>query len=146
MAGEVVATASAADAAYVRALGAHRIVDARSSGFEQGLGVFDVVLDTIGGEPQERSFALLKPGGVMVSAVSTPDREKAARHGVRAFFFLVEVSAERLAGIAALVVAGELRTSVGDVLPLDAARLAHEMLEGKPHKRGKIVLAADTSA
>ncbi|HVY54737.1 MAG TPA: hypothetical protein VHC46_03180 [Thermodesulfobacteriota bacterium] len=31
-------------------------------------------------------------------------------------------------------------TNVGEVLPLTDARLAHEMLAGKPHKRGKIVL------
>jgi hypothetical protein len=32
---------------------------------------------------------------------------------------------------------------VGDVLPLGEARIAHEMLAGKPHKRGKIVLTVD---
>ena len=47
---------------------------------------------------------------------------------------------------AALIDAGELTTSVGDVLPLSAARVAHEMLAGKPHKRGKIVLTVDGSA
>ncbi len=143
VAGEVVATASANDAGYVRELGAHRVVDARSSRFEAGVGDVDVVLDTVGGDPQERSFALLKPGGVLVSAVSTPDQERAARHGVRAFFFLVEVSTERLEDLAARIAGGQLRTSVGEVLPLHSARLAHEMLEGKPHERGKIVLAVD---
>ena len=44
-----------------------------------------------------------------------------------------------------LIESGELTTSVGDVLPLSAARVAHEMLAGKPHKRGKIVLTVDTS-
>jgi hypothetical protein len=32
---------------------------------------------------------------------------------------------------------------VGEVLPLANVRLAHEMLAGKPHKPGKIVLAVD---
>ena len=77
--------------------------------------------------------------------MSAPDPQKAARHGVRALFFLVEVSSERLERIASLIEAGELATSVGDVLPLSAARTAHEMLAGKPHKRGKIVLAVDAS-
>ena len=98
------------------------------------------MLDTIGGDAQDRSFAVLKPGGVLVSAGATPDQEKAARRGVQALFFLVEVASRRLEQIAALIEAGELTTSVGDVLPLTAARLAHEMLAGKPHKRGKIVL------
>jgi NADPH:quinone reductase-like Zn-dependent oxidoreductase len=64
---------------------------------------------------------------------------------VRAVFFLVEVSSRRLEQIAALIEAGELTTSVGEVLPLAAARIAHEMLAGKPHKPGKIVLTVDAS-
>jgi NADPH:quinone reductase-like Zn-dependent oxidoreductase len=69
--------------------------------------------------------------------------QKAERHGVRAFFFLVEVSSRVLAAVADLIAAGDLQTRVGDVLPLAEARIAHEMLAGKPHKRGKIVLAVD---
>lgn len=121
---------------------AREVIDARTIRLDELTGI-DVVLDTIGGDIQDRSFAVLKPGGVLVSAVSTPDQQKAARHGVRALFFLVEVTSRRLDDIAALVEAGELHTNVGDVLPLAEARLAHEMLAGKPHKPGKIVLAVD---
>jgi NADPH:quinone reductase-like Zn-dependent oxidoreductase len=135
---EVVATTFSKDVAYVQTLGANRVIDVQTSRFEEVLTDVDVVLDTIGGDTQDRSFAVLKPGGVLVSAV-------AARHGVRALFFLVEVTSRRLEQIASLFEAGELTTRVGDVLPLAAARLAHEMLAGKPHKPGKIVLAVDGS-
>ena len=140
---EVVATGSTVDAEYVRTLGADHVVDPRTSRFEHDVAGVDVVLDTIGGDTQDRSFAALKPGGVLVSAVSEPDQQKAARHGVRALFFLVEITSRRLEDIAALIEAEELRTRIGDVLPLAAARTAHEMLAGKPHKRGKIVLTVD---
>ncbi len=149
---DVVATALSADVGYVRTLGAHRVIDVETQRFEDALsGVWfeeiqsgvDVVLDTVGGEAQDRSFAVLNPGGVLVSSVAAPDQEKAARHGVRALFFLVDVSSRRLEQIAALIEGGELSTSVGDVLPLSAARVAHEMLAGRPHKRGKIVLTVD---
>lgn len=143
---EVVATAFSRDIAYVQALGADQVIDVQTSRFEEVIADVDVVLDTIGGETQDRSFTVLKPGGVLVSAVAAPDQQKAARQGVQALFFLVEVSSERLDRIAALIDAGELTTSVGDVLPLSAARVAHEMLAGKPHKRGKIVLTVDGSA
>jgi NADPH:quinone reductase-like Zn-dependent oxidoreductase len=142
---EVVATAYPGDIAYVQALGADRVVDVQKTPFEEVVADVDVVLDTIGGDTQDRSFAVLKPGGVMVSAVAAPDQQKAARLGVRALFFLVQVSSQRLEQIASLIEAGELATSVGDVLPLSAARTAHEMLAGKPHKRGKIVLTVDGS-
>jgi NADPH:quinone reductase-like Zn-dependent oxidoreductase len=143
LAREVVATAASDDAEYVRMLGADRVIDFHSTRFEEALTDVDVVLDTIGGETQERSFTVLQPGGVLVSAVSEPDPQKAAQRGVRALFFLVEVSSPRLEQIAALIDAGELHTRVGDVLPLADARIAHEMLAGKPHKRGKIVLTVD---
>jgi NADPH:quinone reductase-like Zn-dependent oxidoreductase len=141
VAGEVVATTSSKDVAYVQTLNPDRVVDVQTSRFEDLVGKVDVVLDTVGGDTQDRSFSVLTPGGVLVSAVSEPDQSKAASHGVRAFFFLVEVSSSRLERLTAWVEAGMLRTNVGDVLPLREARLAHEMLAGKPHKRGKIVLA-----
>lgn len=143
---EVIATAFSGDIAYVQALGADRVIDVQKSRFEDELTDVDVVLDTVGGDTQDRSFAVLKPGGVLVSTVVAPDEQKAARHGIRSLFFLVEVSTWRLEQIASLIEAGELTTSVGDVLPLSAARTAHEMLAGKPHKRGKIVLSVDASA
>jgi hypothetical protein len=48
------------------------------------------------------------------------------------------VTTAQLQQIASLI--GGLRVSVGDLLGLTDARLAHEMLSGKPHKAGKIVL------
>jgi len=142
---DVIATAFSDDVAYVQALGADRVIDVKKSRFEEGLSDVDVVLDTIGGDTQYRSFAVLKPGGALVSSVAPPDQQTAARRNVRARFFLVDVSSRRLEQLAALIDAGGLTTSVGDVLPLAEARTAHEMLAGKPHKRGKIVLRVSES-
>ena len=50
------------------------------------------------------------------------------------------MTTERLNKIGELIDAGELDTEVGEVLWLDEARQAHEMLEGAPHRRGKIVI------
>lgn len=140
---EVIATTSSSETDYVRMLGANRVIDVQTESFDELLNDVDVVLDTVGGDTQDRSFAVLKRGGVLVSAVSAPDQHKAVQQDVRALFFLVDVSTRRLEQIAAFFEAGELRTRVGDVLPLTDARVAHEMLAGKPHKRGKIVLAVD---
>jgi NADPH:quinone reductase-like Zn-dependent oxidoreductase len=140
---EVIATAHTNDVAYVHALGAHRVVDIQKAQFEEVVTDVDVVVDTIGGDTQNRSFAVLNRGGVLVSVVEAPDQQKAAAHGVRALFFLVDVSSGLLEQIASLIDAGELTARVGDVLPLSEARVAHEMLAGKPHKPGKIVLRVD---
>ncbi|HEY4250772.1 MAG TPA: NADP-dependent oxidoreductase [Roseomonas sp.] len=137
----VIATAGARDLAHTRSLGADEVIDFRSERFEDRARDVDAVIDLVGGETQRRSFAVLRPGGVLVSAVSPPDQDAAARHGVRAVFFLVDITTARLARIAAMIDAGELTTEVGTVLPLAGAQAAHAMLEGtRPHPRGKIVL------
>jgi NADPH:quinone reductase-like Zn-dependent oxidoreductase len=96
--------------------------------------------DTVGGETQERSLSVLKPGGILVSVVSRVPDAALTRHGVRAAYLLVEVTTARLNAISELFDNGKLATQVGTVLPLEQARAAHEMLAGAPHRRGKIVL------
>ncbi|WP_437331199.1 NADP-dependent oxidoreductase [Sorangium sp. So ce381] len=137
----VIATASAKDRDFVRSLGADVVVDYRSERFEDAAQDVDAVIDLVGGDTQARSFAVLRPRGSLVSAVSTPDQEEAARRGVRASFFLVDVTTAHLDRIAALLDAGELSVDIGAVLPLAEVRGAHEMLDGtRPRPRGKIVL------
>jgi NADPH:quinone reductase-like Zn-dependent oxidoreductase len=137
----VVATAASTDLDYVRGLGAETVVDYRKERFEESVTGVDVVLDTVGGETQQRSLRVLKPGGILVSVVS-PIPETAQKHyGVRAAYFYVDVTTARLNKITELFDSGKLLTDVGTVLPLEQARVAHEMLEGAPHKRGKIVLS-----
>ncbi|HEX4368244.1 MAG TPA: NADP-dependent oxidoreductase [Rhodopila sp.] len=138
---KVCATASSKDLDYVHGLGAHTVIDYRAERFEDVVRNADAVIDLVGGDTQVRSFAALKPGGVLVSAVSPPDQALAAQHRLSARFFLVDVTTERLIRIGGMLQRGTLRTDVGAVLPLAAARTAHAMLEGtRPHPRGKIVL------
>ena len=137
----VIATAAAADREYVTRLGAERVVDYRAERFEDSVTGVDVVLDTVGGETQQRSLGVLKPGGILVSSVSPVPEAEQERYGIRAAYFLVDVSTARLSELAELFDSGKLMTDVGTVLPLEEARIAHEMLGGEPHKRGKIVLS-----
>jgi len=137
----VVATASAQDIDKVQALGAERVIDFRAQRFEDELKDVDVVIDTVGGGVQRRSFAVLNPGGRLISAVSKPNVQEAERRSVHAGFMLVDVTTPALAKIASLADEGKLSVFVGEVLPLDQLRVAHEMMEGmRPKPRGKIVL------
>jgi NADPH:quinone reductase-like Zn-dependent oxidoreductase len=137
----VIGTVRGTDVEYARRLGAHEVIDVTSADPDR-VGPVDSVVDLVGGEAQDRSLAQLAPGGVLVSAVSQPDRERARQRGVTAVFLLVQVATAPLARIASLLDDGQLRTTrVGTVLPLTDARVAHEMLEGiRPRPRGKIVL------
>jgi NADPH:quinone reductase-like Zn-dependent oxidoreductase len=136
----VIATASAENAPHVRRLGADGVVDYRARRFEERVKEINAVLDTVGGETLDRSYGVLKRGGIVVSSAAQPSQEKAEQYGVRAVFFLVQVTTERLTMIGEMIDAGALQSEVGEVLWLDEARQGHEMLEGAPHRRGKIVI------
>lgn len=137
----VIATCAQSDVAYVRGLGADEALAREGQPFQELVHDIDAVVDLVGGDVQARSFAVLRPGGTLISAVSQPDQGAAAERGIKAAFFLVGVSTERLDAIAQMPEAGILVTSVGTVLPLAEARVAHEMLDGtRQRPRGKIVL------
>jgi len=134
----LIATAGPNDTEYVRSLGAETVIDSRAGRFEDSVGPVDAVIDTVGGDTQDRSFRTLKPGGILVTVVSTDPLP--ARSDVRTVFFYADVTMARLENIRRLLDRGDIVAHVGTVLPLEKARTAHEMLAGAPHKRGKIVL------
>jgi NADPH:quinone reductase-like Zn-dependent oxidoreductase len=136
---EVIATASARNHDFLGELGASEVIDYTRERFEEKVEDVDVVLDSIGGETQERSWSVLRRGGILVSIVSPVPAEKAASLGVRGAFFIVEPNRTQLIELGHLIDAGTLRVVVGAVLPLASARDAFERgLAG--HMRGKIVL------
>ena len=135
----VIGTASARNASLVRALGADHVIDYMARRFEDAVCGVDVVLDTVGGDVQRRSWKVLKRGGILVSVVAPPSAEEAARHQARAAFPVIQPDAAQLSEIARLVDEGKLRPVVQIVLQLDEARRAHEMSQ-IGQARGKIVL------
>jgi NADPH:quinone reductase-like Zn-dependent oxidoreductase len=135
----VLAGVAAADAAAARALGADVVVDLADGRFEDAVSGVDLVLDVIGGEIQERAYAVLHRGGTLVSTVGIAAPEKAAALGVAAKAFVVEPSGAQLAQLAALLEAGVVTTNVGTVLPLARASEAHELVQSG-RARGKVVL------
>jgi NADPH:quinone reductase-like Zn-dependent oxidoreductase len=136
----VVASARVADLHYVQSLGAEKVVDYTRQRSETSLTGLDVIIDTVGGDAQQQSLRLLKPGGILVSVVSPVPETTQKRYGIRAAYFYVDITTARLNKITELFDSGKLVPNVGTVLPLEEARIAHEMLGGAPHKRGKIVL------
>src|SRR5437660_8922315 len=135
----VIGTASSKNQAFLGELGVDKAVDYQKTRFEDAAHEADVVLDTIGGDTQERSFKALKKGGILVSIVQPPSQELATKYGVRALFYGGHPSSSNLAEIAKLIDAGKVKTVVETVLPLKEAPRAHELSQSG-HVRGKIVL------
>jgi NADPH:quinone reductase-like Zn-dependent oxidoreductase len=135
----VIGTASANNAPFLRELGADEIIDYKTTRFEDAVHNADVVLDLLSGEIQERSWKTLKKGGIMVSTLSEPSPQLAAKYGARGAVVMVKPDAERLVRIAELIDAGSITCKVETVLPLAEVRKAHELSQSG-HTRGKIVL------
>ena len=138
----VIATASDRNQDYLKKLGADVCVDYRSQNFEDVAKDVDVVLDTVGGDTQKRSFDVLREGGRLVSIVGLPHRELAEPAGVAAIGFLVRPDGGQLATIAAMFDGGKLQPAALETLPLADAPKAHEQIE-TGHTRGKLVLVTE---
>jgi NADPH:quinone reductase-like Zn-dependent oxidoreductase len=130
----VIGTASGAGIDAARRLGAHEVIDS-SQRFEDVVQDVDLVFDTAGGERLERSPAVLRPGGRLVSVAAEPPD----RHGITSSYFVVEPNREQLVELARLADEDELRPVIDEVLPLADARKAFERSLGG-ERRGKIVL------
>ncbi|HLJ14754.1 MAG TPA: NADP-dependent oxidoreductase [Bryobacteraceae bacterium] len=144
---QVIGTASAKDRDLLVELGASEVIDYTRERFEEKVKDVDVVLDFVGGDTEQRSWGVLRRGGILVGIVGPVAAEKAASLGVRGVFFIVEPNRAQLIQLGHLIDNGSLRVVVGTVLPLARARDAFEQgLAG--HKPGKIVLqvAATESA
>ncbi len=135
----VIGTTSGDSVDFAKKLGVDEVIDYRKTRFEDEVGNVDVVLDLIGGETQRRSWQVVKKGGVLVSTVGITSPEEAVRHEVRAEALRVHPDARKLTEIATLIDGGKLKPIVADVLPLNEARKAQEMVRNGKVK-GKVVL------
>ena len=160
----VATTVSAGNNDFVRDLGADVVIDYRTEDFAEILHDYDLVLDSLGGENQERSLTVLKPGGKVIGIAGPPDagfarqlganallrgvmtllssgvRHKAKRLGVTYEFLFMQASGKQLREIAALIDAGDIKPVVGRVVPFDQTSDVLAALE-KGGVRGKTVVS-----
>lgn len=160
---EVATTASPRTEALVRSLGAHHVIDYRTQRFDELLSGYDFVFDTIGGDTLQRSFRVLRPGGVLVSVAALPSaafargwgsprhlvwllgalnwRVSAAarRHGVRYEYLFMRADGEQLGQLGALIERGVLKPMVKRTYPLERTVDALAFVESG-RAEGKVVI------
>lgn len=134
----VITTASAANHAYLRKLGADEIIDYNAVDFTKVVKDCDAVFDTVGGDVAQRSFAVLKPGGRAAFIASGPQAPKPERSDVVALRPNVGRDRPHLERIAALVAAGAVHPPETKLYRLSDAVAAHKVSEGR-HFRGKLL-------
>jgi NADPH:quinone reductase-like Zn-dependent oxidoreductase len=135
----VIATASAKNHELIFELGADEVIDYHAQKFENVARNVDIVLDTIGSDTQERSWKVLKKGGILVSIVQPPSEEMAKAVSARGAMLQSRPDGAKLAEIAKIFDSGNLAPVIDRILPLSEARRAQELSQSG-HTRGKIVL------
>ena len=135
---EVWTTCSARNSDWCRALGAQHTVDYTRQDFSAAGRVFDLVLDTVGGEVHAKSAEVLKPGGMLCWLNAAP-RHAVARTDVKVLATEVRASGERLGALLGLLVSKEIRAPIEARFALERGVEAYELSRGG-HARGKIIL------
>ena len=160
----VATTTSAANADWVKRLGADVVIDYSKDDFEKVLQGYDVVLNSLGADVLEKSLRVLKPGGKLISISGPPDpafakdigaswflkqvvrllsyriRKKANRSGVSYSFLFMKASGDQLREIGSLIDAGAIRPVVDKVFPFASTNEAMAYVD-KGRAKGKVIVS-----
>jgi NADPH:quinone reductase-like Zn-dependent oxidoreductase len=136
----VIATASERNRDFVKQLGADEFIDYKSQRFEDIAKNIDVVFDCVGGETFERSFAVLKPGGQIITIAASAEAEALNDERRKNAFFIVEPNQKQLIEITSLIDKGILKPIVDAVVPLADAASAYNGTLKPRQGRGKIAI------
>src|SRR3989344_4525446 len=137
----VATTVSTADMQHAKELGADEVINYEVQHFWELLQDYDAVFDASGSgsETYEKSFEVVKKGGIVVSMTEQPRNDLAEQYGVTTMRQSTDVTRQRLEKVAQLVDQGVLKVEVDRVFPLDQAAQALTYLQTS-HSRGKVVI------
>jgi NADPH:quinone reductase-like Zn-dependent oxidoreductase len=160
----VATTTSTANIALVKSLGVDVVVDYKKEDFRKVLRDYDVVLNSLGKDTLEKSLAVLKPGGKLISISGPPDpdfarrngsgwllrqvmrllsfgiRRKSKRRGISYSFLFMTANGGQLGQITSLIEAGAIRPVIDRVFPFEQTNQALAYVE-TGRAKGKVVIA-----
>jgi NADPH:quinone reductase-like Zn-dependent oxidoreductase len=142
---KVIGTASGTSIDRVKQYGAVQVIDFKTTPFEKAVHGVDAVLDAVGGDVEQRSFEVLRTGGVLVSIVQPPSKEEAAKYHVNASMLVTQSNAESLRKVAQLADTGVVKPFVGKVYPLTEVAKGWRDYTSN-HVDGKIVFTVGAEA
>ncbi|MEG0289495.1 MAG: NADP-dependent oxidoreductase [Carnobacterium sp.] len=136
---EVIGTASTDNQSFLKELGVDQGIDYKKQRFEEEVAAVDLVIDLIGGETQDRSWEIIKPGGKLVSLVGIRNPQAATDHLVTGIDNQDSPTLSDLDQLAELMANGTIKTEIEKVYPLEKVREA--MMQSETgHGRGRILL------
>jgi NADPH:quinone reductase-like Zn-dependent oxidoreductase len=136
---KVFATASTANQEFLRQMGADVAIDYSRTKFEDIAKDVDVALDTVGGDTLQRSYGVMKKGGIIVSIVDKPKLEALEAHGIRGVMLRCTPKARVLEGLSKLMERRKLSPVISQTFPMANVVQAQDQI-ATGHTRGKMVL------
>lgn len=160
----VATTTSTANVDLVKSLGADVVVDYKKEDFKKVLHGYDVVMNSLGKDTLEKSIAVLKPGGKLISISGPPDpdfarqngsgwplrqvmrllslgiRRKSKRRGIGYSFLFMTANGGQLEKITALIEAGHIRPVMDRIFPFEKTNEALDYIQ-TGRAKGKVVIA-----
>ncbi|MBQ0768904.1 MAG: NADP-dependent oxidoreductase [Bizionia sp.] len=159
----VYTTTSTANVAWVKALGADRVIDYKTEDYKTIIKDADMVLDTLGSHYTEDAFKVIKKGGKVITLVGPVDAETANRMKLNFFaklylawkrrkitkqiklksayysLLLMRANPKQLNEVTDLVESGQVKTSVDKVFTFNDAINAI-LFVTKGRTKGKVVI------
>jgi NADPH:quinone reductase-like Zn-dependent oxidoreductase len=134
---KVLVTASLEDKEFLLGLGADAVIDYKGQSFESVVKNVDAVIDLVGGAVQDRSYPVIKEGGILVSVNQPFSDELVAKYKIHGVFAQLQPSTEGLSRIAGQIDSGALKINIGSVYPIEQTAEAWKELQGNGPKGGK---------
>ncbi|RMA65962.1 NADP-dependent oxidoreductase [Ulvibacter antarcticus] len=159
----VYTTTSTSNVAWVKELGADRVIDYKTEDYKTIVKDADVVLDTLGNQYTEDAFKVIKKGGKVITLVGPVDKETANRMKLNkiaklylawkrrkitkniklksAYYslLLMRANVKQLNEVTNLLETGKIKTNIDKVFPLEDALNAILYVD-KGRTKGKVVI------
>ena len=142
---EVTGICSTANAAMVKSLGAHNIIDYTKEDFSKNGELYDIIFDAVGKSPFSGSIKSLKKKGYYLRVVhmALPPVIRGLwisfTSGKKVIGGVANVKAENLVFLNSLIEAGQLKPVIDKTYPLEEIVEAHKYVE-QGHKKGNVVI------
>jgi len=136
---EIVAAASPHNHAFVKSLGADRVIDRHHWQNQLTPHYFDAIFDIVGEPVTTQSLDFLKPGGHMISILNPLDEDLVKKHNISFEFIIVGTNQTDLQQLMEWARAGKIKAHIHEVFPF--SKLPEALEKQKSGKvSGKIVV------